>query len=112
MGVPLPFRDFSVRRNLVHAVCDWHCDGGLAANSSEDRYAHAIGAPQANVGAGIDGPVRESVHERTWESTGLVARTVFKTAEVGSRRLVGSIPTPSRHVPSLVRARRAVFTVA
>lgn len=31
-----------------------------------------------------------------WESTGLVARTVFKTAEAGAIRLVGSIPTLSR----------------
>ena len=33
-----------------------------------------------------------------WESTGLVARTVFKTAEAGASRLVGSIPTLSRHI--------------
>ena len=31
-----------------------------------------------------------------WERTGLVARTVFKIAEVVARRLVGSIPTRSR----------------
>ena len=30
------------------------------------------------------------------ERTGLVARTVFKIAEVVARRLVGSIPTRSR----------------
>jgi hypothetical protein len=33
-----------------------------------------------------------------WERTGLVARTVFKIAEVVARRLVGSIPTRSRHL--------------
>lgn len=33
-----------------------------------------------------------------WESTGLVARTVFKTAEAGATRLVGSIPTLSRQI--------------
>ena len=33
---------------------------------------------------------------KTWERTGLVARTVFKIAEVVARRLVGSIPTRSR----------------
>ena len=33
-----------------------------------------------------------------WESTGLVARTVFKTAEAGATRPVGSIPTLSRHI--------------
>ncbi len=32
-----------------------------------------------------------------WERTGLVARTVFKIAEAVARRLVGSIPTRSRH---------------
>ena len=32
-----------------------------------------------------------------WESTDLVVRTVFKTAEAVARRLVGSIPTLSRH---------------
>jgi len=33
-----------------------------------------------------------------WESTGLVARAVFKTAEAVARRLVGSIPTLSRQL--------------
>ena len=33
----------------------------------------------------------------SWESTGLVSRTVFKTAEAFARGLVGSIPTLSRH---------------
>ena len=33
----------------------------------------------------------------SWERTSLVARTVFKTAEAVARRLVGSIPTRSRH---------------
>jgi hypothetical protein len=37
----------------------------------------------------------------TWERTGLVARTVFKIAEVVERRLVGSIPTRSRQVKTL-----------
>ena len=32
-----------------------------------------------------------------WERTGLVARPVFKTGEAVARRLVGSIPTRSRH---------------
>jgi hypothetical protein len=35
------------------------------------------------------------------ERTGLVARTVFKIAEVVARRLVGSIPTRSRQVKTL-----------
>ena len=33
-----------------------------------------------------------------WERTDLVVRTVFKIAEVVARRLVGSIPTRSRHL--------------
>ena len=32
-----------------------------------------------------------------WEGMDLVVRTVFKTAEAGAIRLVGSIPTLSRH---------------
>jgi hypothetical protein len=38
----------------------------------------------------------DKAKSRIWESTGLVARTVFKTAEAGATRLVGSIPTLSR----------------
>ena len=34
---------------------------------------------------------------RLWESTDLVVRSVFKTAEAFARGLVGSIPTLSRH---------------
>jgi hypothetical protein len=41
---------------------------------------------------------RYKVFPRLRERTGLVARTVFKTAEAVARRLVGSIPTRSRHV--------------
>ena len=46
--------------------------------------------------------------DAAWESTGLVSRTVFKTAEAAAMRLVGSIPTLSRHsvfeAHSIVRA--------
>ncbi len=34
-----------------------------------------------------------------WESTGLVARAVFKIVEAGAIRLLGSIPSLSRHSP-------------
>jgi hypothetical protein len=49
-----------------------------------------IGMPEVTVGA--------------WESTGLVARSVFKTAEVFARGLVGSIPTLSRQVSGAVKS--------
>ena len=38
------------------------------------------------------------VFPHPWERTDLVVRTVFKIAEVVARRLVGSIPTRSRHL--------------
>ena len=41
------------------------------------------------------------IYTAMWERTGLVARTVFKIAEVAARRLVGSIPTRSRQVNTL-----------
>ena len=54
-----------------------------------------MGARVYRVGAGgLPGATERRL--RSWESTGLVARTVFKTAEAGASRLVGSIPTLSR----------------
>ena len=41
-------------------------------------------------------PLRCKGLRRTWESTDLVVRSVFKTVEAFARGLVGSIPTLSR----------------
>ncbi len=47
------------------------------------------------------------------ESTGLVARSVFKIAEAGAIRLVGSIPTLSRHIanPARIGYLRTVLSI-
>lgn len=44
---------------------------------------------------------------QSWERTGLVARTVFKIAEAVVRRLVGSIPTRSRHICARIEPEKA-----
>ncbi len=54
-------------------------------------------AEASNEGRSIARRSARSPHTR-WESTGLVARSVFKTAEAFARGLVGSIPTHSRRM--------------
>jgi len=47
-------------------------------------------------------PWQNKHFQTQWESTSLVARTVFKTAEAVARRLVGSIPTLSRRTRAVL----------